>query len=88
MGATASAGASKPGLQPLRQSVCALTTMPPVLLPLPLGEGGGEGQRRWHAAHALLRNQSAKNTLNAWILLWLKELLAQAAPGLEALFVQ
>ena len=38
-------------------------TMPPVLLPLPLREGGGEGQRRWYSAHALLHGQSAKDAL-------------------------
>jgi hypothetical protein len=34
--------------------------MLPVLLPLPLGAGWGEGQRRWYSAHLLLLGQSAK----------------------------
>ena len=84
--------------------------MLPVLLPLPLGEGGGEGQQRWHSAQPLFRSHSAKNCskallpwpgygLPAWhccakvgiqkcILLLKWELLAQAAPALEALFTK
>ena len=38
----------------------ALTDHAAALAPLPLGEGGGEGQRRWYLAHWLVRSQPEK----------------------------